>query len=160
MSNCVVHKVLSCIHHCHNVSLYFSKYFALFPKSSQPFTSPFPVDDYPNLASPSTPVNQLLKKLTEGARSSCNTPDSTPIPVRITFPGQVTRSTDWRHCLQNCVEICRKKGKVINDIASKSNGIKLVYLNAQSLKNRKHLAQIKELVSDENVDVLAVSGHG
>ena len=67
------------------------------------------------------------------------------------------RSNDRRHCLQNCVETCRKTGKVINDIASKSNGIKPVHLNARSIKNREHLAQIKELVNDENVDVLAVS---
>lgn len=67
------------------------------------------------------------------------------------------RSNDRRHCLQNCVEICRKTGTVINDITSKSNGIKLVHLNARSLKNREHLAQIKELVNDVNLDVLAVS---
>ena len=46
---------------------------------------------------------------------------------------------------------------MINVITSKSNGIKLVHLNARSLKNREHLAQIKELVNDENVDVLAIS---
>ena len=67
------------------------------------------------------------------------------------------RPNDRRHCLQNCVEIRRKTGTVINDITSKSNGIKLVHLNARSLKNREHLAQIKELVNDENVEVLAVS---
>ena len=67
------------------------------------------------------------------------------------------RSNDRRHCLQNCVAMRRKTGTVINYITSKSNGIKLVHLNARSLKNREHLAQIKELVNDENVDVLAVS---
>ena len=75
-----------------------------------------------------------------------------PIPVRITFPRQTTRSNDRRHCIQNCVEMRRKTKTVINDITSKSNGIKLVHLNARSLKNREHLAQIKELVNDENVD--------
>ena len=80
-----------------------------------------------------------------------------PIPVRITFPRQTMRSNDRRHCIQNCVEIRRKTGTVINDITSKSNGIKLVHLNARSLKNREHLARIKELVNDEDVDVLAVS---
>ena len=33
----------------------------------------------------------------------------------------------------------------------------IIHLNARSLKNREHLAQIKELVNNENVDVLAVS---
>ena len=127
------------------------------PKSSHPFPLPSPADDYPNLASSPTPVNRLLKKFPEVPNSIYNNLDNPQIPVRITLPRQITKSNDRRHCLQNCVEICRKTGKVINDIASKSNGIKLVHLKARSIKNREHSAQIKELVNDENVDVLAVS---
>lgn len=46
---------------------------------------------------------------------------------------------------------------VINNGNSISNSIKLVHLNARSLKNRGHLTQIKELVVDENVDIITVS---
>ena len=67
------------------------------------------------------------------------------------------RLNDRRHCIQNCVEIRRNTGTDIKDITSKSNGIKLVHLNARSLKIREHLVQIKELVNDENIGVFAVS---
>ena len=45
-----------------------------------------------------------------------------------------------------------KRVKVI-----KQNRIKLFHLNIQSIKNRNHLIQIRELVSDNKVDVLAIS---
>ena len=39
----------------------------------------------------------------------------------------------------------------------KQNRIKLFHLNIQSITNRNHLIQIRELVSDNKVDVLAIS---
>ena len=39
----------------------------------------------------------------------------------------------------------------------KQNRIKLFHLNIQLIKNRNHLIQIRELVSDNKVDVLAIS---
>jgi hypothetical protein len=38
----------------------------------------------------------------------------------------------------------------------KFDRLKLFHLNAQSLKNRDHLIQIRELVIAQNVDILAI----
>ena len=78
-----------------------------------------------------------------------------PIPVRIASFRQTTALNDRSHCMQNCVEICRKT--TTKNGTSNSNRTKLVHLNVRSLKNREHLTQIKELVKEENVDVLAIS---
>ena len=68
---------------------------------------------------------------------------------------QTTALNDRSYCIQNWVEKCRKTAT--KNGTSNSNRTKLVHLNARSLKNREHLVQIKELVKEENVDILAVS---
>ena len=50
-----------------------------------------------------------------------------------------------------------KPNNLAVDEQIKQNSIKLFHLNIQSIKNRNHLIQIRELASDNKVDVLAIS---
>ena len=47
--------------------------------------------------------------------------------------------------------------RLVGNKQLKQNRIKLFHLNIQSIKNRNHLIQIRQLVSDNKVDVLAIS---
>ena len=57
--------------------------------------------------------------------------------------------TNYNHTLNHLADRC--------DEQTKQNRIKLFHLNIQSIKNRNHLIQIRELVYDKKVDVLAIS---
>ena len=91
------------------------------------------------------------------------------IPVRIsnrrgeiskTFGKNITNFSN----IQNLVNIhVTNDNQILNQLAdrcdelTKPNRIKLFHLNIQSIKNRNHLIQIRELISDNKVDVLAIS---
>ena len=46
---------------------------------------------------------------------------------------------------------------VLNNTENSRNRIKLFHLNAQSIKSRNHIIQIRELVVNKNMDILAIS---
>ena len=65
---------------------------------------------------------------------------------------------------QNLVKMhVTNDNQILNQLAgrcdeqTKQNRIKLFHLNIQSIENRNHLIQIRELVYDKKVDVLAIS---
>ena len=46
---------------------------------------------------------------------------------------------------------------VLNNTENSRNRIKLFHLNAQSIKSRNHIIQIRELVVNKKMDILAIS---
>ena len=95
------------------------------------------------------------------------TPEVNAIPVRIcnrcrdintTLRKNTTKCSNEQNLIKIHVTNYDQTSNRLTGGCNKQNRIKLFHLNIQSIKNRNHLIQIRELVSDNKVDViLAIS---
>ena len=81
------------------------------------------------------------------------------IPIRMSPRWQ--RIRQMRRNPQNIISVnishAVNRNIVMNNQKHSFNKIKLSHLNVQSIRNKNHLIQVRELVVDEKIDILALS---